>query len=217
MDVRFGWGSMIYELSHDGQLEQGDILQNLPFIDPFVSNFMSEWLKLVNGGEELADPIISEIEPIAKIGILLNQSCDIRRENNLVFAEISAIKNPFSPNSGKKVKQIRKIIRDETRTYYLPISKDIFEIPHIVDFRRIFTVPAELILQDLDSFFVARLKKPATIILKEKICRFFTRLAFDDVIFFADHELEAYIKETNEPTSSIEAALKQVGRHLNLD
>ncbi len=207
---------MIYRFEHNNKLEQGDILKNLPYFDPFTDGFIEDWVSAIKHPDQ-GDATIPDAEPISKCGVLLTQSCDIRPENNILFAEIKAysinIKKPRS-----RVKKIRKVIRDETRTYFLPADGSIqapIEFPATVDFRRIFAVPAKLILQDLSIFFVARLKEPAVVILKEKISRFFSRLAFDDVIFFQDGDIAPYIDEfTGETSESVEQALRKVGRTL---
>ena len=62
--------------------------------------------------------------------------------------------------------------------------------PWELDFKMIFFVPPDLIKKNKDLFWKARLKNPGLEVLKGKISRYFTRLAFEECLFFSKNETD---------------------------
>ncbi|HME50896.1 MAG TPA: hypothetical protein VKM55_01640 [Candidatus Lokiarchaeia archaeon] len=195
---------MIYDIKVPTSFEQGDICHNLPKISidhPQISNDediiqgLDFWEKFVT----LQDKnIISQwqvnITPIITTGIILSQSCDLRNKSLILFAEIRNFNQNFSKNLPERYNQIRRMLRNETRTHYLPMCKKIeeFKEPKVIDFKSLFLVPYNLLVKKIDFFFIARLIPEARVVLQEKIARFFTRLAYDEQIFLTDKELDGW-------------------------
>ena len=195
---------MIYDINVPTSLEHGDICHNLPkfSIDhPQISNdeeliqgldFWDKFLTLQDKN------IISQwqvnIIPIITTGIILSQSCDIKDESFILFAEVRNNGQIFSQKLPERYNQIRKILRNDTRLHYLPMCKKIEDLkePKIIDLKSLFLVPYNLLVKKIDFFFVARLIPEARVVLQEKITRFFTRLAYDEPIFLSDKELDGW-------------------------
>ncbi len=202
---------LIYIKAHENKLQQGDILDNVPYFELMDDIMQDIWIKELKSE---IDPYDYKLpQPIGVKCILLSQNCDIRKGNKLIFAKIIE-KTDFSINVRKRAKQINKIIRNETRTHYLPGSNHIDKLkhPHLIDFKEIFVVASDMIINNLDLFFIARLKLPAVKILQDKISRFFTRLAYDEEIFYTDEELISRINDNKFSINDVNKALTSVGR-----
>ena len=88
-------------------------------------------------------------------------------------------------------------IRNEPAKHYFPeliITNDDKYGPWLSNFNRIFFVSIDLIQKHQELFWKARLIDHAKDVLKEKISRFFTRLAFEECIFFSNNENKHYIE-----------------------
>ena len=187
---------------------------NVPYFGVMDATMQLNWTKEVTNQSEVN--VYKLPQPVGVECIVLTQNCDIHREKNLIVAKIK-VKNDFSGNAKSRAKQINKIIRNETRSHYLPGSNKISKLqePYIIDLKEIFTVPSKMILDNLDVYFIARLKDPAVKILQEKITRFFTRLAYDEEIFYTDEELKSRIKTGKSSIDDVKKALSQVNRHFD--
>ena len=202
---------MLYILEHENHIEQGDICYNLPKILP--SYFISEipgsptWEKYI---ENIKNNTISSVKfsfyPSPTWGVVLSQTCEVENAEegaSIIFAELKYCEKyqditSIGKNRSKTyIKNVLKLLRYETPSkLYLPklCIEDGKEYgPWKSDFRNIFFVPVKLIEKNLNLFWKARLKIPAVEVLKEKIRHFFTRLAFEESIFFTDSETEEYI------------------------
>lgn len=190
---------MIYTKDIPDTLKQGDILQNLPKITPNQINFddiRESWQK-ATFSDLLPEKANFLVKPLLANGVILSQSCDIRPSFSILFAELKELKsNKLSPNDiEKRIKGIKRIVRDETRIHYFPKSDeiDLFRKPKLLDFKSLFLIPYEFFHGILENYFVARLKNEAQKVLCEKISRFFTRYAFEDVIFLSNSEVAYYL------------------------
>lgn len=206
---------LIYVKESGNKLEQGDILTHLPKInynqienwDAYFTSFSLDSIP--------EKPIKFEILPTPTSGVILSQTCDLKSGFHVLFAEIRP-RNISTNKMDKKIHEIRKIIRDETRSYYLPIDEsiDLLKTINIIDFKSLFIVPFDKIMNNnVANFFVARLMSPAQKVLQDKISRFFTRLAFDDFIFLNDDEIIYYSKsDSQDEKNEIINTLSQLGR-----
>ncbi len=202
---------MLYILGHDDHIEQGDICCNLPKIIP--SYFMSEipgspkWEKYVeNIKTNKTTSVKFSFFPSPTWGVVLSQTCEVENAEegvSIIFAELikcekyQEIETLSNKKSKVFIKNMLKLLRYEKPSdLYLPklfLRDEKGYGPWRLDFRNIFFVPVNLIQDNLDLFWRARLKTPAVEVLKEKIRHFFTRLAFDECIFFSDSETDKYI------------------------
>ncbi|MHA1650943.1 MAG: hypothetical protein ACTSYB_12175 [Candidatus Helarchaeota archaeon] len=211
---------MFYSLKHENKIEQGDICNNLPKFIP--SKLISEegtdhvWKNYINSLEKGETPAVKfSILPSPTWGVALTQTCDIenaKKGDSILFAELINYDNYQDINqlsNKKKKKYIDKIldaIRNKPRTHYFPeltINEHERYGPWSLDFSTIFFVPMDLIKDNIDLFWKARLINPAKEVLKEKISRFFTRLAFEECIFFSSDEITYYIKYRNRDKEKI--------------
>ena len=204
---------MIYNPETPDVLEQGDICKNLPKITPTQINFSEIESKWIENIKAILPKTPISLQSIASPsnGVVLTQSCDIRPGSSILFAQLMERKESFTSDTKRRLNQIRKILHDETRFHYFPASKtiDFLNIPKILDFTSLFLVPYEFLHNNLDLFFAARLINDARQVLCEKISRFFTRLAFEDVMFFNDNEILEYIKNH-------EISLDEINKTLSL-
>jgi hypothetical protein len=214
---------MIYKTLSPNNLEQGDICSNLPRISPIDIDFNSQkelWLNTIKkiNKRQFQDKIIQfKIEPSRVDGVILSQSCDIRSGFSILFAELYELpENKLSPKLGKRIKGIKKIVRDETRAHYFPPDKNIkfFDKPKLLDFKSLFLIPFNFLNNHLDDFFIARLKKGAQEVLRDKIMRFFTRFAFEDIMFLNQKELAQFINENPNNEDEIHKKIKDLGREI---
>ena len=227
--------ALIYETENQNTLLQGDICNNLPRITPEsmminIKSGIEVWNEYINYLDSPTTnfPLTFTANPIPTLGVLLTQSCDIRKDKNreitpLVFAELTT-------NCGrlKEIQQIDKpltvarkkinIIRQDTHFHFFPSDPMIGVLKeiHVLDFRNFFLVPYELLENNISRFFVARLKPPARAVLCDKISRFFTRLAFEELIFLSDEEIKSRIRNNDITLEEANEILSVVNRSLTL-
>ncbi len=213
---------MIYDSKTPKILMQGDICHNLPKISSSQINFLynkDKWIENIRG--QIPTEVISfKTFPSLSCGVVLNQSCDIRPESSILFAElIERTEEPFSTKLKGRLKQIRKILHDETRTHYFPANNsiDILRLPKILDFKILYSVPYQFLHDNLDLFFVARLNNDALNVLREKISRFFTRLAFEDIMFLNNEEVRKYAEIYKLNPEELKETLSNLNRTLSED
>lgn len=190
---------MIYIKDIPDTLKQGDILQNLPKITPNQINFdyiRENWQKTIIS-DDLPEKVNYTVKPLLANGVILSQSCDIRPDFSILFAELKELpaNNLSLNNIEKRIKRIKAIVRDDTRIHYFPKFDEIelFKKPKLLYFKSLFLIPYEFFQGILRNYFVARLKSEAQKVLSEKISRFFTRYAFEDVIFLSNIEVAHYL------------------------
>ena len=213
---------MIYLKDIPKSLEQGDICWNLPKISPAQINFSlikGFWIKNIKQAESgiPREPITLEIQPSLSCGVILTQSCDIRSGSVILFAELrEKEEDPFSPKLKGRLNQITKILHTDTRFHYFPIdnSIEILKVQKVLDFMTLFLIPYDFLKDDIKNFFIARLISDAQKVLCEKISRFFTRLAFDDIMFLTNEEIAKYIKKRKLNLEQVKETLSKFNRKL---
>ena len=213
---------MIYLKEIPRSLEQGDICNNLPKISPLQINFgniKEFWIENIKQAESSipTKPIILETQPSLACGVILTQSCDIRPGSAILFAELRERKeDPFSPKPKGRMNQITKILHTETRFHYFPIdnSIEILKTQKVLDFMTLFIIPYDFLHDNIKNFFVARLISDAQQVLREKISRFFTRLAFDDIMFLTNDEIGKYIEKYKLNLDEVKDTLSKFNRDI---
>ncbi len=202
---------MLYTLNHKDKLEQGDICCNLPKFLP--SDLIPEepsthvWDNYLESLRENSIPDVKFfILPSPKWGVILTQTCDIenaKEGSSILVAELNEIEDykkfeelPSITKKKSRIDNIIKTIRNEPAKHYFPelmFNNNEILGPWELDFKMIFFVPPDLIKKNKDLFWKARLKNPGLEVLKGKISRYFTRLAFEECLFFSKNENEYYI------------------------
>jgi len=220
---------MFYTLNHEDKVEQGDICCNLPKFLP--SDLISQepsttvWDNYLERLRENNVPdVMFSVLPSPKWGVILTQTCDIanaKEDSSILVAELNEIEDHQNfedlPSKTKKrshIDNIIKTIRDEPAKHYFPqLHLNNHEIlgPWELNFKMIFFVPADLIKNNKEIFWKARLISPGLEVLKEKISRFFTRLAFEECLFFSKAENEYYIKFKNRDEEEIMEIRRKCG------
>ncbi len=214
---------MIYLTQVPDTLKQGDILQNLPKITPNQINFekvKDNWSNSI-ASDKLPKKANYIVRPLLANGVILSQSCDIRSGSSILFAELKNLPiNRLSPKDiERRINGIKKIIRDDTRAHYFPPSDEIelFKEPKLLDFKSLFLLPYEFFEENLEKYFVARLINEAQKVLSEKVSRFFTRFAFEDIIFLTPNERAFYLDSIPDEDKKIaKQTLEKIGNRSNL-
>lgn len=221
---------MIYNFEHGNKLFQGDICANLPMITPKQmgtstmgrsnahTTIWEEYTKLIKEGRSEAFEISAM--PTPSLGIVLSQTCDIEHGENILFCRVSNLEN-WPEGLNNRTGRLKKIIRVETKKFYLPLPTTEKKLtnsegPYYADFLMMFSLPAEMILQNLDVYWKARIIEPARKVFCEKIQRFFTRLSFDDILFFSNEEIIHYLKKEIITKDEIVRVLKEGGRENDI-
>ena len=94
---------MIYNIEIPDTLEQGDICQNLPKNTPNQVNFEAikdQWQIVIKKMEkgDIPDKIFKlKVKPIVTNGVILSQSCDIRSDFSILFAELKKFLKIYFP------------------------------------------------------------------------------------------------------------------------
>lgn len=220
---------MLYKLEHEDHIEQGDICYNLPKILPsyLISEIpgSSTWEKYIENITTNTDSSVKlSFYPSPTWGVVLSQTCEVENAEegtSIIFAELKYCEKyqditTIGRNKSKTyIKSILKLLRYEApSSLYLPklYADDGKNYgPWKSDFRNIFFVPAKLIENNLNLFWKARLKNPAVEVLKEKIRHFFTRLAFEECIFFSDSETDKYIINENRDRDKVMKVRRSCG------
>lgn len=224
---------MIYSLDHEDQLKQGDICWKLPMItskqmkyplgsskigDKSVWKEYTEYIK----EERLTEFKISVI-PTLVSGTILTQTCDIRKGNDILLGRLLPLFSKTSwPKPQNLPKSITKVLRDETRRHYFPslpegITLNEGKGPYYLDLKTLFLLPAEMIIDNMDIYWKARMIEPARKVLCEKIQRYFTRLPFDDILFFTNTEIITWLEQKEVTKEEVIKVLKSVGREEDLN
>ncbi|KKM79188.1 hypothetical protein LCGC14_1352440 [marine sediment metagenome] len=200
---------MIYLTKVPDILKQGDILQNLPKITPNQIDFdkvKENWLNSLESAK-LPKKANYIVKPSLANGVILSQSCDIRSGFSILFAELKnlPINRLSSKDLEKRIKGIKNIIRDDTRAHYFPPSNEIelFKEPKLIDFKSLFLLPYKFFEENLEKYFVARLINEAQKVLCEKVSRFFTRFAYEDIIFLTNKEIDVYLESISDEDKNI--------------
>jgi len=221
---------MFYTLSHKDRVEQGDICYNLPKFLPSDLIYEEEatptvWDNYIKSLQEKKTPKVKfSVLPSPTWGVILTQTCDIenaKEGSSILFAELNEFEDYHNFNDlesekqrKKHINEIIKIIRREPAKLYFPelkLNNNEILGPWELDFKMIFFVPTDLIKNNKEIFWKARLINPGLEVLKEKISRFFTRLAFEECLFFSKSENEYYIEYKNKKKEEIMKIRRECG------
>lgn len=208
--------------AHDNRLEQGDICVNLPKITPL--DLIPEpgeigWEKFIrNSDVALPEPVKFSIYPRPTTGVILSQTCDMSDDEGeggfIICAELTRVPPLLStPSKNKRLdcaKKIWKTLRESPKKHYFP-PFDETQGPWECSFLTIFTVPLSLVINNLETFWLARLREEGRAVLKDKIATFFTRLAYEECIFYNIDELEYYILAKDRVRNNIHETYKRLG------
>lgn len=221
---------MFYTLNHEDKIKQGDICCNLPKFLPSDLIYEEQtnptvWDNYIKSLQENKIPKVKfSVFPSPTWGVILTQTCDIenaKEGTSILFAELNKIENyqnfeDLTSNTQKKnrINNIIKMLRDEPAKHFFPefvsINDEIFG-PWELDFKMIFFVPIDLIKNNKEIFWKVRLISPGVEVLKEKISHYFTRLAFEECLFFSKNENEYYIDFKNRKKEEIMKIRRECG------
>lgn len=183
---------------HKKEVNQGDVFKNLPYYTHEI--LRTNTISLDNAAEKILSNIIKKNEPILvesiinpTWAILASQSCDIRDNYNLLFFPIVKTKIP----EDSLIEFIDKKMREKTRRIYLPKiilnEQEVFG-PFEVLFQNPFVVPYNVIVDDLNSCWVAHIKEPARKIFIGKLTEFYSRTPMDEWMFLENDQMEKFIQ-----------------------
>ncbi len=208
---------MFYSITANGRLEQGDVLRNLPKVGARSitttkkQSITQAWSRLASALAEGKSMTVT-FTPENVVAVVLSQSCDLREGREVVLAELRDI--DLKGDSDERVGKIVQILRQNTRYHYfppIPSSQDMAK-PMLLHLTRTFQVPFEFIMTNLDKLFVARIRDEAREVLKNKIAGYFSRIAFDDVMYLSDEEAAAAVQARGWKLSEVNEALQRLGR-----
>ena len=188
---------LIYEeidTSKHKEIKQGDIFKGLPKMtyQHDAENFNEYVRQIQKQLEGSIGKMCVSLKPTN--AVLLTQTCDAIPDSNLDFSALDKIKfsNEFpekldsNTKKGVHIKHVKKVVRDQTRYHFFPQNKLFRDHSYKCDFRELFFVPYNHVIKHLELYLHARLITEAVTVLQDKIANFFTRLAFEDTMFFPD-------------------------------
>ncbi len=187
-------------------ISQGDIFCNLPYLmydylirssPNILDKFQNEkdeifTIILKNGGQLQVEGFID-----AHWGILASQDCDIRPKKDLIFFPLEPTKILY--HSQNIIKAIDENIKDTTRKLYLPrISPPNGNRtygPFEIIFHNPFNVPYNLIIDNLEHCWKARIIEQARKIFIGKLSHFYSRIPIEEIIFLENKEITKYFNK----------------------
>lgn len=184
-------------------ISQGDIFYNLPYLtyDQLIRSGPDILYKFQNEKDEILTTILKnggqvQVEGFidAHWGILASQDCDIRPNKDLIFFPLEPTKSLYeSPNI---IKAIDENIKDTTRKLYLPRisppdSSKTYG-PFEIIFHNPFNVPYNLIIDNLEHCWKARIIEQARKIFIGKLSHFYSRIPIEEIIFLDNKEITKY-------------------------
>ncbi|UYP48133.1 hypothetical protein NEF87_004418 [Candidatus Lokiarchaeum ossiferum] len=235
---------MYYKFKHNDRIEQGDILFDIPKILPeslYTVGIDDEWNFYVDCLKTDKRPTVKfSVLPEPTMGVILTQTCNIenaKKGDFLVIGELKKIDidytsyEDFKKLTSNKQKercikainhQIRDFIRNKPNDHFFPkinFPNGTKLGPFHLKFKTIFLIPTELVKNNLDIFWKARIIDHANVVLKDKIKNYFTRLAFDDCIFMDDSEFKIYRESLGDPEMQkiLNESRKKYGFYLDED
>ncbi len=187
-----------YIFNKDEPIKQGDIFRNLPNISLdllFKSSFEEDKPTRNQSNEILTDILqngnITQIETIlsSTCGILASQDCEIRKDHDLIFIPLEKI-DPFTPKTIDG--DIKTKIVDTVRKFYLPeLNSPRFQSlgPFHAIFERSFRISYNILIKNIESCWVARIKEPSRKYFIGKLTHFFSRPPIDEFLFIEDQQI----------------------------
>lgn len=184
-------------------ISQGDIFCNLPYLTydqlirsgpDILDKFQNErdeilTIILKNGGQVQVEGFID-----AQWGILASQDCDIRPRKDLIFFPLEPTKTLYE--SQNIITAIDDNIKNTTRKLYLPriSSPDGSKTfgPFEIIFHNPFNVPYDLINDNLEHCWKARIIESARKVFIGKLSHFYSRIPIEEIIFLENREITKY-------------------------
>ena len=184
-------------------ISQGDIFCNLPYLtyDLLIRSGPGILDKFQNERDEILTTILKnggqvqvEVFIDAHWGILASQDCDIRPNKDLIFFPLEPTKALYE--SQNIITAIDDNIKNTTRKLYLPrISpRDGSKTygPFEIIFHNPFNVPYNLINDNLEHCWKARIIESARKIFIGKLSHFYSRIPIEEIIFLENREITKY-------------------------
>ena len=212
-------------------ISQGDIFCNLPYLTydhlirsgpDILDKFQNEKDEILtsilkNGGQVQVEGFID-----AHWGILASQDCDIRSNKDLIFFPLEPTKTLYK--SQNIIKAIDENIKDPTRKLYLPrISPPNGGRtygPFEIIFHNPFNVPYNLINDNLEHCWKARIIEQARKIFIGKLFHFHPRIPIEEIIFLENKEITKYFtkdwevfwKDKKDPEEKFQERINRVSQ-----
>ena len=184
-------------------ISQGDIFCNLPYLtyDQLIRSGPGILDKFQNERDEILTTILKngghvQVEGFidAHWGILASQDCDIRPNKDLIFFPLEPTKALYE--SQNIIAAIDDNIKNTTRKLYLPriSSRDGSKTygPFEIIFHNPFNVPYNLINDNLEHCWKARIIESARKIFIGKLSHFYSRIPIEEIIFLENREITKY-------------------------
>ena len=184
-------------------ISQGDIFCNLPYLtyDQLIQSGPGILDKFQNERDEILATILKNGGPVqvegfidGHWGILASQDCDIRPNKDLIFFPLEPTKTLYE--SQNIIRAIDDNIKNTTRKLYLPrISpRDGSKTygPFEIIFHNPFNVPYNLINDNLEHCWKARIIESARKIFIGKLSHFYSRIPIEEIIFLENREITKY-------------------------
>ncbi len=237
--------STIYEYSYgdDPPIRQGDIFFNLPYFNyDFLTKSKPEKLDIpIDESEEILKKIVRDGGQIpvegfyySTWGILASQDCDNRKNRDLIFYPLIPVEALLE--SDNIIETVENKIVKSTRHVYIPkliLSNGNEHGPFEINFYNPFNVPYNILIENLEYCWKARLIEKARKVFIGKITHFYTRTPVDEFIFLENEEITSYLvsdwkniwreksakkyKEGLVRISQIKKILKSVKRESDID
>lgn len=214
-------------------ITQGDVFNNLPYFSyDFLLRSSPRSLDVFKN--ENKDILTEVIQNSAKVqfegffypkwGIIASQDCDIKPKKDLIFYPLE--KTNVLIDEVNIISAVNTKIKNTTRRLYLPklyCSKGQIYGPFEIIFHNPFNVPYELVLNNLNKCWKARLIESARKIFIGKLSQFFTRLPIEEFMFLENQEITKYLKEDwkqfwkdKKTSENFNSRVKKIGEILDV-
>lgn len=192
-----------YSYENDPPIQQGDIFCNLPYFNyDYLMKSRPIRLKIPkNESDEILIEILQNGGQIpvesfyyCQWGILASQDCDIRPNRDLIFFPLIPVSSLME--EGNIVEAVENNIVKSTRHIYIPKLNtpegDLYG-PFEINFYNPFNVPYNLLLNNLQYCWKARLIEKARKVFIGKLTHFYSRTPVDEFIFLENEEITNYL------------------------
>ncbi|MFW9972114.1 MAG: hypothetical protein ACFFDF_18130 [Candidatus Odinarchaeota archaeon] len=190
-------------IENDLLISQGDIFCNLPYLtyDHLIRSSPDILDKFQNEKDEIFASILKnggqiQVEGFidAHWGILASQDCDIRPNKDLIFFPLELTKPLIESHDILNAIDIN--IKNTTRRLYLPKitppnGKRTYG-PFEIIFHNPFNVPYNLIVDNIEYCWRARIIEQARKIFIGKLSHFYSRIPIEEIIFLENREITKY-------------------------
>jgi len=197
---------VIYKATNVRTIRQGDIFVDLPFIDLEDFNALEASINLEDEPQRKTwteiknqDNIHLTVKAVPTSGIVISQDCDNVRKKFISFAKIDTLVNvlgkPTLPANQNELLSL--MIKTSPKRgysfYYLPEGIG-FTTKMAADFKTIFQLPRESLLNNLASMRKGTLNKIALEHFRQTLAQYFTRYAYNEWYSLNLTEYQAYYR-----------------------